>query len=46
MTSDGDWMSDGEGVFCTLGDKVVCTEPVKGDHLGALGDALLRIELP
>lgn len=46
MKSSGDWISDGKGVFCTLGEDVVCTEPAKGIYLGTVGEALLRIELP
>jgi hypothetical protein len=45
MTPSGDWISDGKGIFCTLGKGTVCTAPIKGDYLGTVGEALLRIEL-
>ena len=46
LSSSGDWISDGKGVFCTLGKDAVCTEPAQGIYLGTVGEALLRIELP
>ena len=45
ITASGDWITDGSGIFCTMGKGSTCTAPVKGDYLGTAGAPMLRVQL-